>query len=116
MRTICKIKVLFRRVISVMDVAKAIRLCVDSGKVKMGAKTALKATLLGEPKLLVIAANAPADEAGDLKSAARHSKVPVMNYSGSSIELGVACGKPFPVSALAVISEGDSSLLESVKK
>ena len=99
-----------------MDVQKAIRLCVDSGKVRMGAKGALKSALRGEPKLLVVAANAPRETAADLRRAAGESKVPVLDFAGSSLDLGVACGKPFPVSVIAVIDAGDSEILEAVKK
>ena len=46
--------------------SKAIRMCLDSGKVELGGRTAVREALLGHGKLIVIASNAPADEAADL--------------------------------------------------
>jgi large subunit ribosomal protein L30e len=39
-----------------------------------------------------------------------------MEHAKDSIDLGVLCGKPFPVSALVVLETGDSRILELVKK
>ena len=103
------------RVINV-DVPKAIRLCVDSGKVALGAKNSLKACLRGEPKLVVLAANTPKDTGFDLRRAAAESGVALLEFNGSSLDLGIACGKPFPVSVLAVFEAGDSEILNAVKE
>jgi large subunit ribosomal protein L30e len=34
-----------------------------------------------------------------------------MKYPGMGVDLGVACGKPFSISALAVLEPGDSEIL-----
>lgn len=98
-----------------IDVAKSIRLCVDSGEVRMGAKNALKLALKADQKLLVLASNCPQHVAEDLKRACGLSQVPVLDFKGTSMELGVVCGKPFPISALSVLNEGDSDILQAVK-
>ena len=35
----------------------------------------------------------------------------IYTYEGSSVQLGKACGKPFMVSALAIVDPGESDLL-----
>ena len=35
----------------------------------------------------------------------------VYTFEGSSVQLGKACGKPFMVSALAVVNPGESDIL-----
>jgi len=102
------------RVINV-DIPKAIRLCVDSGKTSLGAKNSLKACLRGEPKLVVLAANLPKDTGLDIRRAATESSVALLEFNGSSLDLGVACGKPFPVSVFVVLEEGDSEILNAVQ-
>lgn len=98
-----------------MDLGKSIRIAVDTGKVALGADGALKRALHGDAKLLVISANCPAERKADLERYAKLSGVPLVEFRGSSVELGVACGKPFPVSAMSVIEEGNSEILRAVQ-
>jgi large subunit ribosomal protein L30e len=46
---------------------------------------------------------------------ARLSNIPVYIYPGTSRELGTLCAKPFVVSALAIVDEGDSRIVEAIK-
>ncbi len=94
-----------------MDVAQSIRLAVDSGKVELGTKKALKFSLVGGVKLIVVAKNCPENE--ELKVNCQSSKVPVLDFAGNGVELGAVCGKPFSVSALSVVSEGNSDILKA---
>jgi ribosomal protein L30E len=52
----------------------------------------------------------------ELKRMAGEKKVPIYSYISDGVELGYACGKNFAISAFAVIDEGDSSILQLVKK
>ncbi|MFH0836420.1 MAG: 50S ribosomal protein L30e [Candidatus Micrarchaeota archaeon] len=99
-----------------MELDKSIRLALDSGKVVLGANKAIKSALNADGvKLVVIAANCREQERADLEQYCKLSKVPVLEFKGTSMELGVVCGKPFPVSALSVFDEGDSELLQAVR-
>ncbi|MEM4255294.1 MAG: 50S ribosomal protein L30e [Candidatus Norongarragalinales archaeon] len=93
-----------------MDVGQSIRLAVDSGKVEIGLQKALKLSLTGGAKAIVLAKNCPA--AGEIRQYARASKVAVVDFEGNGVELGAVCGKPFSVSALSVIEEGNSDILK----
>jgi len=84
-----------------MDVAKSVRLAVDSGKVELGFKKALKTSLNGGAKVIVIAANCPGKSR--LKEYCEKSKIPLLEFQGNGMELGAVCGKPFSISALSVV-------------
>ena len=98
-----------------MDLAKSIRFAVDSGKVELGLKQTLKIALNGGAKLVIIAKNCPNDSLADVKRFTTLSQTPLVVFEGTSVELGTACGKPFSVSALSVIEEGNSDVLKAIK-
>ena len=94
----------------------AIRLVVESGEVGFGSKRGVKDILNGKMKLAVIAGNVPSTLAEDVRRFGELSEIPLVEFPGSSMELGAICGKPFPVSILAVYNEGVSNILEFGKK
>lgn len=93
-----------------MDIQRALRTVVATGKVHLGAHQTLKAIEAGQARLVVLARNAP--EADHIRDAAKARKVPTHAYSGLGTELGPACGKPFAVSVLAVLDAGESDILQ----
>ncbi|ACV25075.1 50S ribosomal protein L30e [Methanocaldococcus fervens] len=98
-----------------MDVNRAIRTAVDTGKVILGSKRTMKFIKHGEGKLVVIAGNIPKDIEEDVKYYAKLSNIPVYQHKITSLELGAVCGKPFPVAALLVLDEGLSNIMELVE-
>jgi len=94
----------------------AVRLAVESGKVDFGARTGVWASLLGKAKLFVIANNAPIDARNKVVEYAKLSEIDLIEFSGSSMELGSVCGKPFPISILSVYDAGSSNIMEIAKK
>ena len=99
-----------------MDIDKAIRMAVDTGKVEFGSEKALKLSMFGKAKLVLVSSNCPTNALADLERHAGLSKIPISTYNGSSIELGTVCGKPFPISMLSVLEAGDSNILDAAKK
>ncbi|MEK6843342.1 MAG: 50S ribosomal protein L30e [Candidatus Micrarchaeota archaeon] len=97
-----------------MDLNKAIRMVVDTGKVELGSDKAKKIALMGTAKLLVLANNIPKHSLNDLEHYAKLSNLPIIEYKGNSLELGTICGKPFPVSAITIIEEGNSTILKAL--
>ena len=88
-----------------IDEARALKLAVDTGTVWLGASDVRKAIAAKKARLVVVASNAPAEAvhaAGGVK---------VHTFPGTNAELGAACGKPFAVSALAVLEPGESNIL-----
>lgn len=93
----------------------AVRLVVESGKVDFGTNQGINASLTGKAKLFVIADNVLAGTKEKIESFAKKSNIPVIVYSGSSMELGSVCGRPFPVSVISVFNVGSSNILELAK-
>ena len=93
----------------------SIRLAVESGKTEYGARTGIAAGLLGKAKVFVVASNTPTDTRNKVSEFAKKSKIPVIVFEGTTIELGSVCGRPFPVSVLSVYDPGNSNILKLVK-
>jgi large subunit ribosomal protein L30e len=95
--------------------AKAIRQCVDSGKVEFGTNESVKKALSGKAKLVVMASNCPQDVAQDASRYCKLSSIPVVKFEGTSLELGTVAGRPHSVALLAVMDPGNSGILELAK-
>ncbi|MFL2941082.1 MAG: 50S ribosomal protein L30e [Candidatus Poseidoniales archaeon] len=90
-----------------MDLNKSLRVAIDTGNVFVGSKQACKAIDSGTAKLIILASNCPKDTV----DVADGGKIPVYSFSGNNAVLGAACGKPFPVSAIAIVDGGKSDVL-----
>jgi large subunit ribosomal protein L30e len=90
-----------------MDLNKALRLAIDTGKVHLGSKQSSKAADSGNAKLIILASNCPEETVNFVKG----GKAPVHSFSGNNSVLGAACGKPFPISVVAILDEGKSNVL-----
>ena len=86
-----------------------------TGDVRLGAKQTIKLLKLGKAKAAIVARNAPEQIKRDVLYYANLSSIPVYIYPGTSKELGTLCAKPFVVSALAIVDEGDSRIVEAIK-
>ncbi|MGP8078531.1 MAG: 50S ribosomal protein L30e [Thermoplasmata archaeon] len=91
-----------------MDLAHALKVALETGKVKIGLEETLEAAKAKKAKLLIVAKSCP-DAA--LRSDRAVGKIPIYHYDGSAVDLGQACGKPFPISAMAILEPGSSAIL-----
>jgi large subunit ribosomal protein L30e len=91
-----------------MDLAHALKVALETGKVKIGLEESLDAAKAKKAKLLIVAKSCP-DRI--LTTERTMGKVPIYHYDGSAVDLGQACGKPFPISAMAVLDAGSSAIL-----
>lgn len=96
-----------------MDVQRSLRTVIGTGKVLIGADQTQKAVASGEAKLVILANNNPVGE--EIREAATDKRIPVYDYQGMGTQLGPACGKPFAISALAVLEPGESDILALTK-
>ncbi len=94
----------------------AIRLTIESGKVEFGTRRGVSHSALSKPLLFVLAGNTMESTKEELRKYCSISGVPILDFTGNSIELGSVCGKPFPVSVLTVHEVGSSTLLDFVSK
>ena len=88
-----------------VDIARALKTAATTGDVRFGLAETKKALKKGEAKLVVVSENCPTEiSAGSSR---------VLVFEGTNVELGSACGKPFPISALAVVNPGESNILSA---
>ncbi|MDH7477182.1 MAG: 50S ribosomal protein L30e [Candidatus Bathyarchaeota archaeon] len=95
-----------------IDLDKAIATAVKTGKVTFGANAAIQNAKTGKAKMIILAVNCPKTIRADMEYYCKLSKVPLITYKGSSLDLASVCGKPFTVSALSIREPGDSEILE----
>lgn len=96
-----------------MDIRRAIRSAVSTGKVYLGSAETEKSMKSGGAKLVIIASNCPpavVERIGKIKTVATY------NFEGTNIELGSACGKPFSVAVMSIESPGESDILALQKE
>jgi len=98
------------------DLQKAISLTVKTGKVTFGYKETLEALRGGKAKLVILAGNSPDEKRKELQLLSKISDTPMVQYEGSSFDLGTVCGTPFTVLSMAIRDAGDSDILKQVKK
>ncbi len=99
-----------------IDMDKAILAAVKTGKVVFGANEAIRSAKTGKARLIVVASNSPHHLREDLECYGKMSQVPVVAYNGSSIDLGLACGKRFAIATLTIKEAGDSEILQLTEK
>ena len=98
-----------------IDVNRLIQSVVKSGRAFYGAYQAEKTVKSGRAVALVMSKNCPGEWKNKLERYAALSSIPVIHYPGSSRDLGVACRKPFAVSALAIREIPEADLASEVK-
>ncbi|MCX8184302.1 MAG: 50S ribosomal protein L30e [Sulfolobales archaeon] len=85
---------------------------IRTGKYVLGSKESLKAVLLGRAKAVVVASKILPEIEIDILHYAKLGNIPVVRYPGTSYELGLVCGRQFPVSVIAILDFGESRFEE----
>jgi len=94
-----------------MDFNASLRKAVKTGTVFLGRNRTRECIDEGKARLVVVAENSPES----VKNMVSGIDIPVYVYEGSSVQLGKACGRPYVVSALAVVEPGESDILNAVR-
>ncbi|MBS3814947.1 MAG: 50S ribosomal protein L30e [Hadesarchaea archaeon] len=94
-----------------MEIDKELRRAERTGKVAFGSKEVLKSLKREEAKLILLTPNCSNSVINDIKKNAKINETQIHNYKGTSEDLGLAFGKPFLVSAAAIIDSGNSQIL-----
>jgi large subunit ribosomal protein L30e len=97
-----------------IDIDKALASAVKTGKVSFGSNTALQNAKTGKAKMIVLASNCPKDIKEQVEYYGEISKVPVITYKGTSIDLAEVCSKLFIISAMSIRETGDSEILKVI--
>ncbi len=91
-----------------MDLAHALKVALETGKVRIGLTETLDAAASKKARLLIVARTCPDPK---LSKERAIGKIPVYHYDGTAVDLGQACGRPFPISAMAIVDPGASAIL-----
>ena len=89
-----------------------LRMAVDSGEVVLGIEETTRAINVSSAKLVIVSAVGNEATVSDLVHICGIAGVKLLKFAGNSMDLGAVCGKPYSVSSLAVISAGNSKILE----
>lgn len=77
-----------------------------TGKFSFGYRSTLRSAKKGTCKAIVVSKACLEEVRKGAKALANQNNIPLIEYPGSSYELGASLGKPFPISVLAVLDSG----------
>ncbi|MCD6414194.1 MAG: 50S ribosomal protein L30e [Candidatus Diapherotrites archaeon] len=90
-----------------IDIIKRV---LETGKVSLGTRSVEKVLGTKKPKLVIISKNCPKVAKENIVHRSKIAGVAVHEFSGTSLELGEICRKPFPVSAMAIMEPGQAEI------
>ena len=97
-----------------MDIERLFKSTVKKGTVHFGVKQTTAAVQQKKAKLVVLATNCPSET--EIRTLTEKHNIPLYHYKNTSVYLGHACGKQYPVSVFSVINEGDTNIMHLVKE
>ena len=95
-----------------MDVKQQLKTAIASGKVSLGFNKTAISILHGNPKLVIVSSNCPRFLKESIAYYCRLADHRCITLKATSIEMGSICGRPHPISALSILDEGESAILE----
>ena len=95
------------------DVDTNLKVAMRTGKFIYGKNQVLKHLRNESFKMIIIANNCPTelDKQLNYYVSLMKDKIFIHRYKGSSWDLGLACAKPYMISIIGVVQEGDSEIL-----
>ena len=93
-----------------------LRLALSTGRVQLGSKQTVRELRRGRARMAILSSNCPKDIKESIESYGKLGKVPIWKHEKDSVDLGMLCGKPYPVSAIVINDPGDSRILDIVKE
>jgi large subunit ribosomal protein L30e len=93
-----------------MDVPRQLKNAINTGEVVFGQRQTSSHCSKGEAKMILVAANCPESYVNDVRNS--FPNIPMHQLILVNRQLGAACGKPFPVSAMCILDPGQSDLLQ----
>lgn len=94
------------------DVNRELQKVVNGGELLIGAKETVKALRRREAKLVIYASNCPEELKDKFKDVdSGEAEVIYYKYPANSLELGLACGKPYSIASVCVTDAGESEIL-----
>ena len=84
------------------ELKKEIQDAVKDGTAVLGYRESIESIKNDTPRNVVIANNVPEDKLDEINHNTRLASIEVDVFDGDSKELGLICGKPFPVLVLVI--------------
>jgi large subunit ribosomal protein L30e len=93
---------------------KIIKDAMEDKKFSLGSKEVIGS--MKNSKLIILSQSVPKIMVQKIQETAKNSKVPTLNFKGSSVELGKLCGTQFRISALSLRTLSETNLKSLLKK
>ncbi len=90
-------------------------MAISTGRIHLGSKMTIREIRRSRAKVVILSSNCPEVIRTRIETLGKLSKTPVLHHSKDSLDLGLLCGKLFPVSAMVINDPGDSRILNLVK-
>jgi len=94
------------------SVDQELRMAINTGRVHLGSKVAVREIRRGRAIMAILSSNCPDQVKDNIENFGKLSEIPVLRHQKDSMDLGILCGKPFPVSTIVINDPGDSKILE----
>jgi large subunit ribosomal protein L30e len=99
--------------VELSDVNRELQKVVSSGKILIGSKETIKALGRKGAKIVIHASNCPEEIKQVFKDRyeKENGEITIYEYPANSLELGLACGKPYAIASLCITETGTSEIL-----
>jgi len=98
------------------SIDQQLRLALSTGRVQLGSKQTVRELRRGRARMAIISSNCPEEMREPILNYGELGDTPVLIHEKDSVDLGILCGKPYPVSAIVINDPGDSRILDIVKE
>lgn len=93
---------------------KVIKDAMEDNKYSFGAKEVIGS--LKSSKIIILSESVPQNILRKILETAKNSKVPTLNFKGSSVALGRLCGTQFRISAISLKNLSETNLKSILKE
>ena len=93
---------------------KVLKDAIEDNKYSFGAKEVIGS--LKSSKIIILSESVPQNMLQKILETAKNSKVPTLNFKGSSVALGRLCGTQFRISAISLKNLSETNLKSILKE
>ena len=97
--------------VELSDVNRELQKVVSSGEILIGSKETIKALRRKGAKIVIHASNCPEEIKKVFNDKKENGEITIYEYPANSLELGLACGKPYAIASLCITDTGASEIL-----
>ncbi len=81
-----------------------LKVALRNNSALIGSRSVERALKTGNAESVIVSSNCPENVRKDIEQYTKLSKTKLQIFPGTGKQLGVACGKPFSIAALAIVS------------